>query len=509
MRGASQARPLSPQAAGAAGDAALNAGACDVVRGPVEEWKRARCVSCGGAGPCQSTSSLLLGVAEIVQARSGLEALDRLEELREVALAEAAAAAGLLDHVRGDLAHAAHALDDLEEDGGTIADRLCENLQEHALVVLVDKHAELLRLGVLLLGEGATNLGGEVGVVLLAGLGHEIEAAAVRHRAHGAQRGEEVVALEGEVLQARAVVLLEVGLNLRLAAGAECGLVDGKQHHLLVVREHHRVEAAVHGADVLRGELGELMEAGEARHVVDDLQEVGHVADGVVEAPDAERVLLAARVAALPARRALVARQERALEALLQLHVPQHDLAVQLDLSDDRLVLAHGGGRQHRARAIGHGGGKCVRRVVHRHAHGAHGHAVRLEEVARVLLRVARHGGSGARVDLRSSVRLPLVALAAVGRGEDEHELGRLGHVRSRRVVARRLVRKRDEVHAEARAEATAGVDRISAKELDVVEAVRRELVGLGVVALEVGGAYQFDRRARGLGLALRRRRWR
>src|SRR3954452_11135870 len=56
-----------------------------------------------------------------------LLALDRLEERLEVALAEAACAV---------------ALDDLEEDGRAVADRLREDLQHVALVVAVDEDAE-------------------------------------------------------------------------------------------------------------------------------------------------------------------------------------------------------------------------------------------------------------------------------------------------------------------------------------------------------------------------------
>src|SRR5919109_3345322 len=56
-----------------------------------------------------------------------LFALDGLEQGLEVALAEAAGAV---------------ALNDLEEDGGPIADRLREDLQQVALVVAVDQDAQ-------------------------------------------------------------------------------------------------------------------------------------------------------------------------------------------------------------------------------------------------------------------------------------------------------------------------------------------------------------------------------
>src|SRR5215218_3988393 len=56
-----------------------------------------------------------------------LFALDGLEQGLEVALTEAARAV---------------ALDDLEEDGRPVAERLCEDLEQVALVVAVDEDAE-------------------------------------------------------------------------------------------------------------------------------------------------------------------------------------------------------------------------------------------------------------------------------------------------------------------------------------------------------------------------------
>ena len=61
-----------------------------------------------------------------------LLALDRLEQGLEVALAEAARAV---------------ALDDLEEDRRPVAERLGEDLQQVALVVVVDEDAEPAQVG--------------------------------------------------------------------------------------------------------------------------------------------------------------------------------------------------------------------------------------------------------------------------------------------------------------------------------------------------------------------------
>ena len=79
-----------------------------------------------------------------------LELLHTLEELLEVALAEAAAAAAL-DLLAvlavGVVEHAADALDDLEEERRAVAQRPREHLDQHALVVAIDQQPELLRLG--------------------------------------------------------------------------------------------------------------------------------------------------------------------------------------------------------------------------------------------------------------------------------------------------------------------------------------------------------------------------
>ena len=59
------------------------------------------------------------------------------------------------------------------------------------------------------------------------------------HRdAHRVDGGEDVVGLEGDVLDALAAVLLEVREDLRLALRADRRLVHRQQHALVVRREH-------------------------------------------------------------------------------------------------------------------------------------------------------------------------------------------------------------------------------------------------------------------------------
>src|SRR5215210_5286667 len=92
-------------------------------------------------------------------AAARLLALDRLEQRLEVAVAEAARPV---------------ALDDLEEDGRAVADRLGEDLQQVALVVAVDEDALLAQVGELLddLGDARGNL-----VVVGLGDGEELDPA--------------------------------------------------------------------------------------------------------------------------------------------------------------------------------------------------------------------------------------------------------------------------------------------------------------------------------------------
>src|SRR5918911_225296 len=138
----------------------------------------------------------------------GLLALDRLEQRLEVAVAEAAGAV---------------TLDDLEEDRRAVADRLREDLQEIALVVAIDEDALLAQVGELLddLGHARGDL-----VVVRLGDREELDAAAAQlgHRADDVARGDR------DVLRARALVELEVLVDLRLAL-ALGRLIQGELDH--------------------------------------------------------------------------------------------------------------------------------------------------------------------------------------------------------------------------------------------------------------------------------------
>ena len=89
------------------------------------------------------------------------------------------------------------------------------------------------------------------------------------------------------MLQTGTLVLLEVGLDLALSLRPKRRLVHGEQDVFAVVRQHHRVEAAVHGTDVLRGELGKLVHTRKVGDVIHSLQQVVHVANRVVQSTQA------------------------------------------------------------------------------------------------------------------------------------------------------------------------------------------------------------------------------
>src|SRR4051794_2364255 len=136
-----------------------------------------------------------------------LLALDGLEQRLEVALAEAAGAV---------------ALDDLEEDRRAVAERLGEDLQQVALVVAIDEDAQALQVG-----ERLGDLAHPLRDVVVIGLRRleELDAALLQRR----DGADDVAGGERDVLRARALVELEVLVDLRLAL-ALGRLVDRELH---------------------------------------------------------------------------------------------------------------------------------------------------------------------------------------------------------------------------------------------------------------------------------------
>mmetsp|Transcript_70238 Transcript_70238/g.222690 ORF Transcript_70238/g.222690 Transcript_70238/m.222690 type:complete len:319 (-) Transcript_70238:1162-2118(-) len=264
-----------------------------------------------------SSSRLGLGVEGL------LIVLDAFEELAEVALAEPSAARSLVLPARLVLDQAPDPLDDFDEHGGTIPQGLGEDLEQHALIVLVPQDPQLLALLVLRSGEGIAQAPWQALVVDGVGLGHEIEASAVGALPHLAKGGEDVVGFEGDVLQPRTLILLEICLDLRSPLGAKCGLVHGQQDHLVIGGQNNAVEPGVDSPHITRNELRELVEPCPFCDVVPRADKVIHVADNVVHPLQA--------IGERGGVDTLIPPEERPLEPAV-LHQPQHDVPVKRHL---------------------------------------------------------------------------------------------------------------------------------------------------------------------------------
>src|ERR1044071_6132657 len=151
---------------------------------------------------CRSRTGTSLKVAA-----PGLLVLDRLEERLEISLAEAARA---------------FALDDLEKERRAVLERLGEELQEVAFIVLVDEDIERTDLlhRLLDLADALREL-----LVVRVGDRHELDAVRLQAR-HGL---DDVAAEQRHVLHARAAVPLEVFVDLALLAAGR-RLVDRELH---------------------------------------------------------------------------------------------------------------------------------------------------------------------------------------------------------------------------------------------------------------------------------------
>eukprot|EP00240_Pyramimonas_obovata_P001571 CAMPEP_0118927552 /NCGR_PEP_ID=MMETSP1169-20130426/4995_1 /TAXON_ID=36882 /ORGANISM="Pyramimonas obovata, Strain CCMP722" /LENGTH=436 /DNA_ID=CAMNT_0006869329 /DNA_START=243 /DNA_END=1549 /DNA_ORIENTATION=+ len=404
-----------------------------------------------------------------------LVVLDGLEELREVALPEAAAAGGLLQPravLRARL-HAPHPLNDFYENGRPVAQRLGEDLEEDTLVIPVDQDAQLFALRKLLRAERVPpHPVRQPLVILVPGPRHEVEAPTIRPLPHPPQGVKDVVRFERDVLHAGALVLLEVRLDLGLAAGAVGGLVDGQQHGLVVAGEHHAVEARVHGAHVLRHELRELVEARHGGHVVHHLQQVKHVPHHVVDALQPEHLVRArlGRVVGEEGAVETVPRDEAKHDLAVQMHLGQHHGPAALGVLREHLGLGHSLGPVSRGNLVRLGG------VVHQNPYRSYGEAVAPDEPTGLFLIVLWE---------RRYARF--LHLGRVRRSESEGNAVRSHNVTGERMVAGALIGLRDQLHTEPVSEATICVARIGAPEVQVVEAVDCEPIRHRVVPFEIG----------------------
>jgi predicted ATPase/DNA-binding CsgD family transcriptional regulator len=193
-----------------------------------------------------------------------LLALDRLEQRPEVALAEAERAVPL---------------DELEEHGRPVADRLGEDLQEVAVLVTVDEDAALAQFldrDADLADPVAQH---RVGVVAVRG-DEELHAA----RGQLVHACADVGGRQGQVLHAGAPVVLQVLVDLGLAL-AFGRLVERELDPVVAARDDLAHQRRVLGGDVVADELGHVREAHDPVVERDPLVHGAefHVADDVVE----------------------------------------------------------------------------------------------------------------------------------------------------------------------------------------------------------------------------------
>lgn len=405
-----------------------------------------------------------LAVAEL------LVVLDRLEEGTKVTLSEAAAA-GLLAAVREG---AAEALDDLDEESRAVKEGLGEDLKEAALLIAVDKNVVLTALINELLSDHIAHLLGDVVLIIGgAGVAHKLNAALNASGVHLLHGGEDVVGLDGDVLDAGAAVVLEEGLNLALAAGAVGGLVNGQEDRVEVVGHDHGVEARVGGTNVLGGELAELVEAKHSVEVLGEVVEDGHVGDNVIDALEAKRDLRALSVA--------VAGEEGALVLVAALDEADDNVGVGEDLSigDGAVVVGDGGGGKVSLTIVGDGLLIGVGGTLDLKANGADGDAVALDEGLDGLLikggeglDTGDGGGGGISVVRGGENKANIVTVEAVG--------GVL-------VVASVNIRLGDHLKAKGGRESAGDVGGVVAPELQVIEVLNLRAISHRVVAHEVG----------------------
>ncbi len=144
-------------------------------------------------------------------------------------------------------------LDELEEDGRAVLDRLGEDLQQVAVLVAVGEDLQL-----------AQGVDGDAGVAHPLPQRVVVGVRGVQEpdpgRAHGAHGPDDVVGVEGDVLHARAAVELQVLVDLGLLLG-DGGLVDRELDLQGAVRDHLRHQRGVLRRDVVAHELLHVREA--------------------------------------------------------------------------------------------------------------------------------------------------------------------------------------------------------------------------------------------------------
>lgn len=136
-------------------------------------------------------------------------------------------------------------LDDFEEEGGSVLDGLGEDLEEVALVVVVDQDLVLLQ-DVDVLRHLDVHVGEVLPDVVVVGVrdAQKLHSSAP----HVFHSPDYLLGVESDVLHACVVVVVDVLLNLALLLPVG-RLVDGHLHVLVVVRHHDRPQGGVLGVN--------------------------------------------------------------------------------------------------------------------------------------------------------------------------------------------------------------------------------------------------------------------
>src|SRR6266851_1395745 len=360
-------------------------------------------------------------------AAEGLLAFDGFEEGFEVAFAEAAASL---------------ALDDLVEDSRAVFYWSREYLKHVAFVVAIDEDAETLEFfdGFVDLADAVLQLG-VVGV----GDGEELDSLLL-------QPGdgiEDVGRGEGDVLDAGALVEVEVLLDLGLAA-AFGGLVDGELDEAVAVGHHLRHQSRVLGGDVVVVEVLVEREAHDVRVEVDPVVHgvPAYVADHVVDVEEADGVGYAVVLDG-----AVTGEEGAGVVGAIDEGVDGVAVGGDAGGGDGAVVVGEGGGLLDTAGSAAGGLDPCLAGVVDPEGYGADAVAVGVD--------VAGDVGVGAK-----------------GCGKDEADLALLEDVGGAVTLAGLGAGVGDEGHPEGGAVEIGSLAGVADVELDVVGAFEGEEVG-------------------------------
>ncbi|KAF7833487.1 hypothetical protein G2W53_015820 [Senna tora] len=273
------------------------------------------------------------------------------------------------------------------------------------------------------------------------------------------------------MLQPSPFVVLQIRLNLTLPLRPIHRLVQRQQNHLVVTRQHHRVQPALARPHILRRELRELVEAGEPF----DLRERGGALRGFEFGEEPE---IGVRVGSVS--RVRIA------------DVAQDDVAVEEDFREDDAVLEDDrGGRGFRA--VRDAGVEGEFRVLDLDGDGADAEAVGGGEGEAGAAVEGGDGGGGVGGEILGGGDG-----GGVRGGEEEAEVAGAEEVGGVGEVAGGEVRFSNNRHSETPREATSRIGSVRTPEFHMVEALHGEAVGFGVCTDEVVESDELEAIGRG-----------